>query len=102
MEAALVEVMPGMLGGVADVDAQGQVEVLAGSPEWIIASVAVGDIVDGGGEQVDAPSAEPGRSIHLDYGVLYIVKGDVSDGDHAVGVGTAEIGEPGVVDPAVG
>ena len=50
VEAALVEVMPGMLGGVADVDAQGQVEVLAGFPEGIIAAVAVGDIEDGGGE----------------------------------------------------
>ena len=102
MEAALVEVIPGVFGGVADVDTQGQVEFLAGFPRTDHSVGRRRGYVDGGGDQVDASGAEFGGSIHLDHGVFYVVKGDVSDGDHAVGVGAAEIGEPGVVDPAVG
>ena len=70
VEPALVKVTAGMLGGVADMDAYRQFEILAGFPEGVVAPVAVGNVVDGGGEDINAPGPEICGPFHFDHGIF--------------------------------
>ena len=80
-----------------------------GSPDsWamlqkaVVAGVTVGDAVNGITAKEDAPGSEPGSPFQFNGSLLRIGHGDVGDGYEAVGVVTAEVENPVVVDAAVG
>ena len=97
-----VEFVTDELGGMADVNRDRHLERLGLGPEGVVVGIPVADAVGRVRKEVDALHPEPRRPPDLRHALLDVDERYLGNGDQPIRVPPAKVGEPVVVDPAVG